>query len=269
MIKLLAKTGISIHGPALGGDFYGDLPLHLATYAMNIGAVIGLLKEGANVDAKNAQGQTALHAYVRSIDGPEKRSFDSQEHSTLVGLLIDYSADIESKDSMGWTPLERASLGSYKKSANAEIYVRTLLNKGAAINGSCRNGQGWSPLALAVFSNKLELARILLQRGAKVTSAQLGQTGRPGGPQCEILCYFTMLDLVFYRHASKAVPPFTFYRKHTIDARLGELLISHGASVTNIIKRTCQEMREARLERDRDALKLLEPILELWTETRP
>ncbi|KAF4624065.1 hypothetical protein G7Y89_g14107 [Cudoniella acicularis] len=244
MTRLLAKAKFPIHSPTLLRC--GDLPLHLAAFSLNLGAVAGLLKEGANSNAANSQKETALHAYVRGIHERERDAPDPQEHDALIDILRSYFADLEAQDEMGWTPLEQAIPQEWQSAYGADIYAQTLISKGAAIDGGSKEGQGWSPLVFAVYLGNLEMASFLIQKGAKVNSAPLGPARRPGGSRCAILRYFTVLDLIFYKHDTKVVKPLIFQRQPTVDARFVNLLIEYGFVVPNRIKRTCQKIREVR-----------------------
>ncbi len=54
-----------------------------------------LLSQGANMEAKNNQGQTPLHLAVKPIYGS----------MLIIKLLVQYGANINAKDKNGQTPL--------------------------------------------------------------------------------------------------------------------------------------------------------------------
>lgn len=72
-------------------------PLHLAAEQGHLDAVNLLLRYGADVEARDSDGATAL----------EKAS--SEGHDDVVKLLWHYGADFEAKGSDGATALEKAS----------------------------------------------------------------------------------------------------------------------------------------------------------------
>lgn len=83
-----------------------------------------LIESGANVNAKDKDGWTALMAGVRYTTNPE-----------VVEVLINAGADINAKSNGGCTPL---MLAAYNNS-NSEV-VKALINAGADINAKDKNG---------------------------------------------------------------------------------------------------------------------------------
>ena len=78
--------------------------------------VQGLIKEGANVNAQNDAGQTALYFAA------DKGSQDA------VKFLLDHGANINLADNDGQTPLDRAALRAFLP------LVRYLVQNGASAN---------------------------------------------------------------------------------------------------------------------------------------
>jgi len=76
-----------------------------------------LLDRGANVNARNKEGRTALLTAIDKIDG--------------VQLLFERGADVNLADSRGWTPLMQAVMSDTPNSARI---VKLLLDKGADID---------------------------------------------------------------------------------------------------------------------------------------
>jgi ankyrin repeat protein len=128
-----------------------------------------LLEKGADVNAKMiSDGTTALMDGVRS------------SNAETVKLLLDKGADVNAKDKKGWTALMYASI------AGLDSIVGLLLDKGADVNAMknpedqsdqgilTSNGQineyvyGSTALMMASQFNHLEVARLLLGRGANV-----------------------------------------------------------------------------------------------------
>ena len=105
----------------------------------------------------------------------------------MVQVLLDYGLDINVKDNHGFTPLSRASQKGFK---NAGV-ARLLLDHGADPNvRTRRSGRGSTPLHLAVEDGEVEIARLLLERGASV-EAQDEQRRTPvdvaSGERCDEL----------------------------------------------------------------------------------
>lgn len=139
------------------------------------------LDKGANVDAVNDAGETALMVAV------------SFGHKDIVELLLEYGADVDRRSNKGDTALGTAAmmgredivqillghgaqpdagkgLGktalSQAAAAGHESIVRLLLDRGADPNGLCTSGD--TALSRAAFYGNLEIARLLLNRGAEV-----------------------------------------------------------------------------------------------------
>jgi ankyrin repeat protein len=82
----------------------------------------------------------------------------------VVRILIEYDpANIDARDSVGWTPLFWASGGHNFKDGSV---LRSLLEHGADIN--VQDKIGLTPLRWAIFNGALEVVRLLLEHGADV-----------------------------------------------------------------------------------------------------
>ena len=115
-LLLGAGTHAARADPHIGG------PLHNAVNRGDRVAIRGLLKQGADVDAKNLFHRTALHIAA-------KKGYDYSARDLLAG-----GADIDARDPGGWTPL---IIAAHEGHGNV---VRSLLELGAdpdtASNGS-------------------------------------------------------------------------------------------------------------------------------------
>lgn len=76
-----------------------------------------------------------------------------------MSLLIDRGANVNGVALDGWTPLTRAA------TAGQLDAVKLLLARGADIN---RAGTTVTPLVYAIFEGHLEIARFLVQNGARL-----------------------------------------------------------------------------------------------------
>jgi len=107
----------------------------------NVEAVDMLISEGANVNYKDDDGRSPLHA--ASING----------HAEVVEMLISKGANVNYKDNNGRSPLHVASVHGHVD------VVKLLLSKGANVNDKDKNG--WSPLFVASFFGHVEVESIL------------------------------------------------------------------------------------------------------------
>lgn len=118
----------------------GDLP-----------TVQALVAQGADVNAVDANGSTALHFAA------------DRGRTEVVRFLLDRGANVNAKSQSGSTPLLFAA-----KSGSLET-IRLLLDRGAEVNVETGAGQGhinWSPLSTVADSGSLETMQLLLSRGA-------------------------------------------------------------------------------------------------------
>jgi ankyrin repeat protein len=114
--------------------------------------VISSLKTGANVNAHDTHGRTALH-------------WASQEgHTTTVKLLIKHGARVDLLDGRGFSPLMLAIGEGHQK------IVACLLAAGARVNQRCKPSDYGTALVLAAAWNRLNIVRQLVSCGAHVNS---------------------------------------------------------------------------------------------------
>jgi ankyrin repeat protein len=105
-----------------------------------------VVEKRANVNARNAQGETPLH---RAVERGMPR---------LTKLLIDSGANVRARSEHGETPLHLAALHS------DPILVEMLLAAGADPNA--RNNAGESVVYWAALTGNTETVRVLVEHGA-------------------------------------------------------------------------------------------------------
>jgi ankyrin repeat protein len=125
----------------------GNSPLLRAVSAPSPACILPLLQHGVSVGSKSSLEFTALHyaAYYK----------DDGDYLTP---LLDFGAEIDEKDSYGWTALACSAERNNSKSA------RLLLDRGADIES--RDDAGWTPLLRSVNCNSHDVLTLLLRRGA-------------------------------------------------------------------------------------------------------
>ena len=163
-----------------------DSPVADAAQQGDLAAVRTLLRGGADVNAAQGDGMTALH--WAALDG----------HVEMAKVLIYAGANLESTTRLGgYTPLHLASMHAHagvtavllEGGANAHALTTTgvrplhlaaasgrpaalaaLLERGADVNAR-ESFAGRTPLMFAVASNALEAVRALLEAGADPVAA--------------------------------------------------------------------------------------------------
>jgi len=135
----------------------GPLPLIDAAKNVDREAVRSLLKQGANVNATQADGTTALHwsSYRDDLESAD--------------LLIRSGANVNTRNDLGATPLWAACQNG------SESMVRRLLSAGANPNAALLLGE--TPVMVAARSGNLAVVELLAAKGANVNArAARGQT---------------------------------------------------------------------------------------------
>ncbi len=108
----------------------------------NMNKIKRLIEEGADVNAKDDNGDLPLHYAVRN------------DNRDLVELLIEEGADVNTKDKDGQSPLHWAK---------SEEIAELLIEEGADVNA--KDDEGRSPLELAVERNNRDTVYLLLKHG--------------------------------------------------------------------------------------------------------
>jgi predicted component of type VI protein secretion system len=124
-----------------------------AAKAGSTGVVQALLKKGANVNAANRNGATALMAA------------SAKDHAGTVKFLLEGGADANAADKNGVTSL---MLSSYGLKDMREV-VKLLLAAGANVNAA--EDRGSTPLYMASQQGHIETVKLLLAAGANVNTA--------------------------------------------------------------------------------------------------
>ena len=145
-VKTLLDQGAGAN--AAGPD--GITPLMVAAEIGSVDAMQMVVDHGANVNAKNSYGSTAL---MWSVTDAKK-----------VRLLLDHGADVNVAARSGRTALIVASFAN----PSSEV-VRMLLAKGA--NVAVMDQRKVTPLNAATFGNDTATVRMLLDASADINTA--------------------------------------------------------------------------------------------------
>jgi ankyrin repeat protein len=153
-----------------------------------------LLSKGANPHPSTSKGWTALHLAAsngwleitskillqRKVDVNSKTDLGwtplilavLRKRADIVGLLLDYGADTEGRDSAGATAVLYATLGGEAESGGDFACLRTLINRGGEVN--TQDNRGWTPLMGAAFYGDSESVHLLLSSGAQINLKNTG-----------------------------------------------------------------------------------------------
>ena len=152
LIVLLFITGCAIFTPASTPA----PPIVQAAFDGNMSMVQELLAKGADVNATNRIGATALELAVMK-----------GRNADLIQLLLVKGADVNHKNNNGVTALESAV-----NSVRTDI-VQLLLRYGA--NVDTKNKNGVTPLMLAAQKSLGDIAQILLRHGGSINQKSNGE----------------------------------------------------------------------------------------------
>jgi len=185
-VKSLVEEGTDVNTKGKGsGD---ETPLFAAIRADNADnsdVAKFLIAKGADVNAKDKNGQTPLH--------------EACEHGmrNMVELLIAEGADVNAKDNGGATPLHLMFYSGRCRMDVAEL----LIAKGANVNAKLTSGRwmGLTPLHYAVESGHMKIVGLLIDKGADInTQKSDGET--PLQEACK-LGYKDMVELLVAKGA--------------------------------------------------------------------
>lgn len=119
--------------------YAGDTALHVAAMAHRADMVELLVKNGADVRARNRRGAEPLHYAADS--GPNLKTWDIERQFATVEKLIELGADPNSMDKSGVAPLHRAVRNRCTGA------VKALIKCGADVNLKNKNGSTTFSLA--------------------------------------------------------------------------------------------------------------------------
>ncbi|MHC9538070.1 MAG: ankyrin repeat domain-containing protein [Vulcanimicrobiota bacterium] len=127
MIRLLIRKGADVNAKNMNGN----TALH---YAADTGTAMILIKSGAHIDAKNKRGDTLLH----------KSAYNGMED--MVRVLLLNGADSNAVNDKGMTPLHSASMGG------SALMIERMVKNGANVNSLDLRGR--TPMHYAVGNCK-------------------------------------------------------------------------------------------------------------------
>ena len=145
--RLLCERGAD---PNVRG-VYGRNPLHAAAFSGNFNEVRILIEYGpTNIDVRDRVGWTPLLWVSKSPNFKD---------GSVLRSLLDYGADINLPNQIGWTPLHLASFNG------ALVVVRLLLEYRADI--LAKDNRGKTALQVAAWRRHDKIVKLLREYGAK------------------------------------------------------------------------------------------------------
>ena len=132
---------------------YRASSIHEAAHRGDVDSVNRLIQAGADVNAKDSFGRTALHA---AIGGG---------YPEVVRILVNAGADVSAEDAVHIPAIHQAV-----RNDNPEI-VQILVNAGADVNSKDTRGVGSTAIYKASFIGNREIVRILVDAGADADTA--------------------------------------------------------------------------------------------------
>jgi ankyrin repeat protein len=183
-------------------------PLMKAALYGNVQAVRTLVENGADPNAKNGSGATAL---MWAVEDAEK-----------TRLLLDHGSDVNARSDDGRTALIIAA----GRIGSAPV-LRLLLDHGANPSDKVPAG-GLTPLAEAARAGAGSTVRLLVERGADVKSAGVAALAAALRSDCA-LCIEILLPLMDSKAVSEAMV--SAQSIPTEDTNKIRLLLDHGADV--------------------------------------
>ena len=169
-------------------------PLHHAAYCGRLEIAQLLLVQGADMNAENEMGETALHIVSvgqyasqeqgagiarllleRGVDVNARRK-DSltslhlaayKGRVEIVQVLINHGANTMLEDEEGETALHILSRGGYDSQEQGVSTARLLLERGVDVNA--RRKDGCTLLHLEAFKGSVEVVQVLIDHGANTT----------------------------------------------------------------------------------------------------
>jgi ankyrin repeat protein len=138
--------------------------LHTATTGKASLELVGaLIDAGADVNARDNEGNTPLHFSVKRIN---REKFSTRDYEGVVRLLLEKKADVHNVNIGGATPLHTAAAFRADPSV-----VEMLIRAGADVNLKVLASYGgWTPLHGAAARNSGAVVAVLLKHGADLTA---------------------------------------------------------------------------------------------------
>ena len=157
----------------IGNDFFQNMyPIHIAARFGYKEIVEALIENGADIDIKDGEGNTALATafnceWIERVSDFVEDFFDTKsddintKYEEIIYMLIEKGANVNVEYQRGYTPLMLASIfGDIKM-------VEILINNGADIDATYGD-YGETSLIFSIIYKHIEIASMLIERGADI-----------------------------------------------------------------------------------------------------
>ncbi|KAK7919356.1 hypothetical protein WMY93_010640 [Mugilogobius chulae] len=217
----------------------GETALHMAARAGQSNVVRYLLQNGARVDAKAKDDQTALHIASR-LGKPD-----------IVQQLLSNDACPDSTTSSGYTP------STWRRGRGTGT---SLLPPGQGAGQGVTTKKGFTPLHVAAKYGKIEVANLLLQKGAQADAA-----GKSGLTPLHVAAHYDnqkVALLLLNQGASPHAAAKNGYTPLHIAAKKNQMeiattLLEYGASTNTVTRQGITPLHLAAQEGNVDMVTLL------------
>ncbi|WP_264687638.1 ankyrin repeat domain-containing protein [Wolbachia endosymbiont (group B) of Erynnis tages] len=170
VVKLLISNGAKFNNEIT----YQGTPLHFAAQGGNLDIAQFLLDKGADIEVENTYNEKPLHLAVDA------------NRLNVVNLLLDRGANLKATEMYGRASLDLAIQKGYEdivevlKQKQLDLdkellistekgdleKVRDGIRQGANVN--VQDGQGWTPVFLAIQKNNFNIVELLLNNNADI-----------------------------------------------------------------------------------------------------
>ena len=137
MVKTLLDAGVD---PKSANFLDGNTVLHEAATKGNLDVVHSLLKSGAEVDAQNDKGETALHKALFPAQYPHQSQIHNDGNDQVANALVSAGADVNAKANDGDRPIHLAARNLNSKN------VKMLADHGADVTALNARAQSISDI---------------------------------------------------------------------------------------------------------------------------
>lgn len=135
------------------------------TLKENSSKIIQIIKATKNINARDLDGQTALHIACTPLYDRVKRKYLKNLDIRIVKALVKAGADVNCKDAIGVSPLH------YLAMYPDDEIIELLLKNGA--NPNFRDANDESPLGYALEKKNYGAIYFLLKYGANITNGDI------------------------------------------------------------------------------------------------